>query len=266
MANEPHTLQARALRRAADILGGKDKLRATLRVPMASLEQWLAGKALPPMDVFLRAVDIISTPTSNRTPTAASVRARLLSRQSGDLINNTKLTIARSRALRGQPRSASFPKVTRFLEAAFRKDERPAVLEAALDAALEAADSPMGNLQLKTSDGLRIVAHRGFRTPFLEFFACVTHDVGTCGTALKNGARVIVSDVAADPIFAGTDAARAMEDAGARACQSTPLVSASGEVLGMLSTHYEDRRIAPTADLDAVERIARCASSWLVTA
>ena len=53
MDSAPLTVQARALRRAADILGGKDKLRAALRVPMVRLEHWLEGKSLPPMDVFL---------------------------------------------------------------------------------------------------------------------------------------------------------------------------------------------------------------------
>ena len=247
MGVPPLTVQARTLQHAADILGGKDKLRAALRVPKTSLEQWLKGRALPPMDVFLKAVDIISTPASNRTPTAATVRAR----------------IARSRQLRQEARTAPLPKVTRFLEAAFRRDEHSAMLAAALDAALEAAHAPMGNVQLKTAEGLRIVAQRGFRAPFLEFFSCVTHDVGTCGTALKNGARVVVTDVAADPIFAGTDAARVMEDAGARAVQSTPLVSASGAILGMLSTHYDEPRIAPAANLEAIDRIARRASFWL---
>jgi len=40
-----NTVQVRALQRAADILGGKDPLRATLHVPMARLDEWLAGRA-----------------------------------------------------------------------------------------------------------------------------------------------------------------------------------------------------------------------------
>ena len=83
MGNAPLTVQARALRRAAEILGGKDKLRAALRVPMASLEQWLDSQVVPPMDVFLKVVDILSGPSGNHTPIAASTRARILNKESG---------------------------------------------------------------------------------------------------------------------------------------------------------------------------------------
>lgn len=224
------TVQTQTLRRAADILGGKDPLRAILKVPMRSLEDWIDGQSNPPMDVFLKAVDIITVPAGNHTPAASSVRARV---------------------------------VTPFLEAVFRKDERHVMLEAALDAALAAANASMGNVQLKTPEGLRIVAQRGFRAPFLDFFACVTHNVGSCGTALKYGARIVVTDVAADPIFAGTDAAQVMEDAGVRAVQSTPLLSASGEVLGVLSTHYDEPCITLEADLEALDGVVQRAAFWL---
>lgn len=82
MADASLTVQARALRRAADILGGKHRLRAALHVPMSQLERWLDGVGEPPMDVFLKAVDIISAPTNAATPAAASVRARVLKQQS----------------------------------------------------------------------------------------------------------------------------------------------------------------------------------------
>ena len=62
-------------------------------------------------------------------------------------------------------------------------------------------------------------------------------------TALERGERVIVEDVRNSPIFAGTPALEVMLAAGAQAVQSTPLISRSGRVLGMFSTHY---RHAPT--------------------
>ena len=250
MGNESLTMQARALRRAADILGGKDELRAALRVPMAGLEQWLDGVADPPMDVFLRVVDIISTPTSAATPTAAAVRARVLTRQSGELREQTQGRLPQ--------------KATRFLEAVFSRNDRAPMLHAALDAAIDATHAQMGNVQLRLEDGLRIVAHRGFDARFLEFFACVTDGHGAaCGAAMKHGSRVIVSDVASDPIFVGTEAARVLEEASARALQSTPLISISGQLLGMLSTHF-DRPHRPADDeLAVVDRIVERTVFWL---
>jgi len=61
------TIQARTLRRAATLLGGKERLREHLRIPMRELDAWLAGVARPPIDIFLKAVDIVSAPASTVT-------------------------------------------------------------------------------------------------------------------------------------------------------------------------------------------------------
>ena len=255
------TVQARALRRAADILGGKDKLRAALHVPMARLDQWLSGVVEPPMDIFLKAVDIISTPARTAPPTAAAVRARVLTQKSGELIRSASRRIERARLLR-EP-SKALPKVTHFLQAVFAAHERSAMLDSALDAAIEASSAQMGNVQLAKEDGLHIVAQRGFREPFLTYFACVRDMPSPCATAFKRAGQVVVSNVAADPIFQGTEAASVMEAAGARACQSTPLVSVSGQALGVLNTHYDHVHTPEPEDLDTVTVIARRAAYWL---
>ena len=108
-----------------------------------------------------------------------------------------------------------------------------------LDAAIEITGAQMGNIQLLEGDVLRITAQRGFDRPFLEFFDAVHGEQAACGTALQRGERVIVDDVLKSPIFVGTSALEVMVAAGARAVQSTPLVSRSGRVLGMFSTHYQ---------------------------
>ena len=264
MGNAPLTVQARALRRAADILGGKAKLRAVLHVPMPSLEQWLDGTALPPMDVFLKAVDILSAPSGTVTPAAAAARARVLTRQSNEILRNTNRTISETRALRNYPRNVPSPKVLTFLKAVFGKDQRSRMLDSALEAAIAATQAQMGNIQLKDDTGLRIVTYRGFDAPFLDFFKCVSAGHGAaCGAAMQTGARVIVSDVATDPIFVGTEAASVMEQANARACQSTPLISVSGQFLGMLSTHFDHPHRPAADELELVDRIAERTAHWL---
>ena len=107
-----------------------------------------------------------------------------------------------------------------------------------LDVAIEITGAQMGNIQLLDGDVLRIAAQRGFDRPFLEFFASVHGAQAACGAALQRGERVIVDDVVNSPIFMGTPALDVMVAAGARAVQSTPLLSRSGRVLGMFSTHY----------------------------
>lgn len=52
-------VRARALRRAADILGGKRPLRAYLNVSALVLGMWMSGAQPPPTDVFLKVVDLI---------------------------------------------------------------------------------------------------------------------------------------------------------------------------------------------------------------
>lgn len=54
-----------------------------------------------------------------------------------------------------------------------------------------------------------------------------------------------------------------MDDAGARAVQSTPLLGPSGQVIGMLSTHYERPHIPSPEELQAIDAIAERTSFWL---
>ena len=53
------SVYSRALLRAAELIGGRDKLATLLRVPKAELDNWIAGEAMPPREVFLRVVDLI---------------------------------------------------------------------------------------------------------------------------------------------------------------------------------------------------------------
>src|SRR5215475_10303862 len=85
---------------------------------------------------------------------------------------------------------------------------------------------------------LRIEAHRGFDAAFLEFFGYVRDGTAACGTAFKRREPVIIRDVTESPIFVGTPASEVVLNAGVRAVQSTPLLSRSGVVLGILSTHW----------------------------
>ncbi len=116
------------------------------------------------------------------------------------------------------------------------------VLEAVLDAAIFITSADMGGIQLwdSTSGHLRIMAHRGFEKPWLEFWGSTGEGLGSCGRALERGERVVVEDISQSPLFVGTPALDVAQGAGVRAVQSTPLRGRSGRVLGILSTHFKE--------------------------
>jgi PAS domain S-box-containing protein len=126
-----------------------------------------------------------------------------------------------------------------------------------VEAAVEVTGADMGNIQLLEGGVLKIIAHRGFKSDFLDFFDQVDDSDTACGTAMKSGDRVIVEDVASSPIFAGTAALSAMLRAEALAAQSTPLVTRGGEMIGMLSTHYRRPSRPSDRDLRFLDILAR---------
>jgi len=140
----------------------------------------------------------------------------------------------------------------------------PELLSEILDTGLKITAADMGSVQLLDDAGrLRIVAQRGFGARFLEFFEEVHDGIAACGSALQTGKRVIVEDVASSPVFAGTPALDAMLAAEARAVQSTPLVSRSGKVLGMFSTHYRRPQRPTDRELRLLDLLARQAADLI---
>ena len=58
------SVYSRALNRAAELLGGRDKLAKVLQVPATELDKWIADQAKPPREIFLRIVDLILDETA----------------------------------------------------------------------------------------------------------------------------------------------------------------------------------------------------------
>lgn len=128
-----------------------------------------------------------------------------------------------------------------------------------LTAAIDVSGADFGNIQLFNSlDGsLRIAAQRGFGKEFLDYFQAVKGRRCGCGAAMSSMSRVVVSDVSLDPIFRGDKSEPVMLRANARACQSTPLVGSSGQLLGMLSTHYRQPRDFSQRELNGVDEVTK---------
>lgn len=128
-----------------------------------------------------------------------------------------------------------------------------------LDAAIALTGAQKGNIQLydEAAATLRIFVQRGFEKPFLEHFEVVSAESGSaCGAALKAGERIVVEDLLTDPILGGTPAQRVLRQANVRAVQSTPLVSRSGRIVGMLSTHFIYPRRLSERELQVLDVLA----------
>jgi hypothetical protein len=112
-------------------------------------------------------------------------------------------------------------------------------LETCLERAVIDMDADFGTLQLwdEKQRDLRLVAHRNFDRPFLDTFRVVqVNDDSVCAQALAQRKRLTVADVETDD---GFEALRPiMRQAGVRAIQSTPILGPSGDLVGMISTHF----------------------------
>jgi PAS domain S-box-containing protein len=138
-------------------------------------------------------------------------------------------------------------------------------LEDILDTAIFITTADKGKVQLYEADagGLVIAAHRGFERPFLEFFSHV-RDGSTSAfkTALRRGQRVLVEDVTVSESF-GQPALGVVLAEDVRAVQFTPLVSSTGKVLGVVSTHFKRPTRLTDRELRFMDLLARQAADYL---
>ncbi|MFO0951231.1 MAG: PAS domain S-box protein [Isosphaeraceae bacterium] len=157
--------------------------------------------------------------------------------------------------------AADLADMTRLQEVSLRlvrAEDTTALLLDLVDAAIAVTDADFGNIQLREPETglLKIMASRGFDDEFLARFARVVPG----RAAAREGERVIVEDVADSPYFSDPECVRALESAGVRAAQSTPLFNRSGEVMGVLSTHYRTKRRPAERDLKLLDLLARQAA------
>jgi len=77
---------------------------------------------------------------------------------------------------------------------------------------------------------------------------------GSCGTAMYRKEKVIVSDIATDPLWAHAKELALQFDL--RASWSLPVLNAKGDVLGAFATYYKTSRSPAKIELDIIERAA----------
>jgi PAS domain S-box-containing protein len=147
-----------------------------------------------------------------------------------------------------------------------REGNLDALYGGVLDAAISLLSADMGSIQVLYPERreLRLLADRGFHPASAAFWEWVRLDSAcSCGLALSAGARIVVPDVEACDFMAGTDDLDAYRRSGIRAVQSTPLISRSGQLLGMISTHWREPYQPTEHDLRPLDVLARQAADLI---
>ena len=139
-----------------------------------------------------------------------------------------------------------------------------ALYDRILDSAMKIVNAEFASIQMLQPRGatreLKLLGHRGFNAEAEKEWEWVgAGKPSTCGQALVIGKRVAVFDIHTCEFMAGTKEMETYAAAGIRSVQSAPLLSRSGAVLGMLSTHWRqphELSISETRGLDILARLA----------
>ncbi|WP_256584088.1 ATP-binding protein [Pseudomonas sp. SDI] len=141
-----------------------------------------------------------------------------------------------------------------------------------LDAAITIAGSQFGTMQLLCPPGhasghageLELLCSRGLPAEAVGFWQWVKPEaLSSCAEALKRGQRAIIVDFEQWPPIAGTADLDAFLRTGIRSAQTTPLLSRSGNLLGMISTHWSQPHEPSERDLRLLDILARQAADLL---
>ncbi len=148
-------------------------------------------------------------------------------------------------------------------------DDEQSLFEQILDAAVALMSSDFASIQMLQRpeaggpDCLRLLGHRNFTPAAAAHWEWVSTSSSTpCGEALLQHKRQVVGDIEEAYGKGSSDLAH-FSECGMRAAQSTPLVSRSGKLVGMVSTHWRRPHVPAEADLRRFDVLARLASDFI---
>ena len=159
-------------------------------------------------------------------------------------------------------------KLLQDLSTQFAHEADTAVLyEEVMNAAVGIMRSDFASMQMlypERGEGgeLRLLTYRGFSPEAAKFWEWVGVDSAgsTCGAALRSGRRIISADVETCDFMAGTDDLEMFRQTGIRACQTTPLLSRNGKLVGMISTHWRNPYHPTERQLGLLDLVVRQAA------
>src|SRR5262249_49312372 len=138
-------------------------------------------------------------------------------------------------------------------------------LQAILDTLIEIHGADFGLLSLyePATNSLDIAASVGFARTTIEE---IDHlhpgpNVGACGTAFATRQRVCIPDTESDPLF---ECFRGFaRQAGFRAVHSTPILTSTGNVLGVLSVQFKACRTPSEIEMQLADMCGRHAAEFI---
>jgi PAS domain S-box-containing protein len=209
-----------------------------------------------------------------RTPRSGELRHRQVSaapvrNASGDIIGSVSVVRDVTEAKRFEEALAADLRDTRLLRDIAAKrvasDDPQPFYDDILEAAMTIAHADGGTIQLldESTQVLTFAAIRGIEPALSSQFERVDAGSGSpCGLALATGARC--TSIFDDPSLPDPDGSLRLHfEFGFRCGQSTPLISRSGRVLGMFSTHWKTRRELTERELRFLDLLARQAADLI---
>ncbi|PEQ10567.1 hypothetical protein B2G71_21530 [Novosphingobium sp. PC22D] len=143
------------------------------------------------------------------------------------------------------------------------EDRTAEIHEDILRTAISITDADAGTFQIYDPEtrALVLLATSGFSPTMTDYFHRVDADSNTaCGRALKLGTRVFADFREGDDDID----CRMHVEAGYRSAQATPLVSRSGDLIGMLNTHWREPDHRPSENqLRFLDLLARQAADLI---
>lgn len=134
-----------------------------------------------------------------------------------------------------------------------------------LDAAIALVGADRGNIRIldPRTGGGRLVAYAGFVDAFVDRYSVVTGPRTPCGRAAHHLRQIAIDDLTEDACFSHDASA-----AGFASVQSTPLRDHTGRLIGVMSTHWDEPRRHPPAELQLTrlqgDLVGEDLSQWLI--
>lgn len=129
----------------------------------------------------------------------------------------------------------------------------------------DCASMQMLHYERGSQGDLRLLVSRGFTTEAQAFWEWVGFDSlgSSCGAALRERKRIIVTDIEACAYMMNTEDLTFFRQIGIRACQTTPLFSRAGTLVGMISTHWHRPHQPLEYDLRLLDILTRQAADLI---
>jgi GAF domain-containing protein len=111
---------------------------------------------------------------------------------------------------------------------------------------------------------LRLLTYRGLSAAAAQPWAWVRADSAcACSLACRTLKRVVMPDIEKAEALRGTAELAGYLETGIRAVQSTPLISRSGQLVGVISTHWKRPHEPSERDLRLIDILARFAADLI---